>query len=62
MLKNVCSITYLVLTFTGPSDSHKLVLAVLKTTFSKNKPKKFCYRDYKKIKFSDFNKNLNIMV
>ena len=32
-------------TFTGLSDCHKLVLTVLKTTFSKNKPKELFYRD-----------------
>ena len=42
-------------TFTGLSDCHKLVLTVLKTTFSKNKPKELFYRDYKKFSFSDFN-------
>ena len=35
--------------FTGPSDCHKLVLSVLKTTFSKTGPKEMMYRDYKKI-------------
>ena len=38
-------------TFTGLSDFHKLVLTVLKTTFSKNKPKELFYRDYKKNQF-----------
>ena len=33
--------------FTGLYDCHKLVLTVLKTTFSKNKPKELFYRDYK---------------
>ena len=45
-------------TFTGLSDCHKLVLTVLKTTFSKNKPKELFYRDYKKFNFSDFNDEL----
>ena len=36
--------------FAGLSDCHKLVLRVLKTTFSKNKPP--LYQDYKKINFS----------
>ena len=45
-------------TFTGLSDCHKLVLTVLKTTFSKNKPKEPFYRDYKKLNFSDFNNEL----
>ena len=38
-------------TFTGLSDCHKLVLTVLKTTFSKNRPKELFYRDYKKFNF-----------
>ena len=42
-------------TFTGLSDCHKLVSTVLKTTFSKNKPKEPFYRDYDKLNFSDFN-------
>ena len=33
--------------FTGPSDCHKLVLSVFKTTFSKAEPKEMMYRDYK---------------
>ena len=45
-------------TFTGLSDCHKLVLTVLKSTFSKNKPKELFYRDYKKFNFSDFNNEL----
>ena len=45
-------------TFTGLSDCHKLVLTVLKTIFSKNKPKELFYRDYKKFNFSDFNNEL----
>ena len=44
--------------FTGISDCHKLVSTVLKTTFSKNKPKELFYRDYKKFNFSDFNDEL----
>ena len=42
-------------TFTDLPDCHKLVLTVLKTTFSKNKPKELFYQDYKKVNFSDFN-------
>ena len=49
-------------TFAGLSDCHKLVLTVLKTTFSKNKPKKLFYRDYKKINFSDFNDELKTIL
>ena len=30
------------------------MLTVLKTTISKNEPKELFYRDYKKLKFSDF--------
>ena len=45
-------------TFTGLSDCHKLVLIVLKTTFSRNKPKDLFYRDYEKFNFSDFNDEL----
>ena len=45
-------------TFTGLSDCHKLVLSILKTTFSKNKPKELFYRDYKKFNFFDFNDEL----
>ena len=44
--------------FTGLSDCHKLVLTVLKTTFSKNKPKKLFYRDYKKFKTLMMNQRL----
>ena len=44
--------------FTGLSDCHELVLSVLKTTFSKNKPKELFYRDYKRFNFSDFNDEL----
>ena len=45
-------------TYTGLSDCHKLVLTVLKTTFSKNKPKELFYRDYKKFNFPNFNDEL----
>ena len=38
-------------TFTGLFDCAKLVLTVLKTTFSKSKPKELFYRDYKNIQF-----------
>ena len=45
--------------FTGPSDCHKLILqTVLTTIFPKNKPEEFFYRDYKKFNFSDFNDDL----
>ena len=45
-------------TFTGLSDCHKSVLTVLKTTFSKNKPKDLIFQDYKKFNFSDFDDEL----
>ena len=38
-------------TFTGLFDCAKLVLTVLKTTFSKSKPKELFCRDYKNIQF-----------
>ena len=46
-------------TFTGLFEYHKLILkTVLKTTFSKNKPKEFFYRDYKEFICSDFDDEL----
>ena len=48
-------------TFPGISDCHKLVLTVLKTAFSKNKPKELFYRDYKKFNFSNFNDELKTL-
>ena len=45
-------------TFIGLSDCDKSLLTVLKTTFSKNKPKRLFQRDYKKSDFSDFNDDL----
>ena len=33
--------------FCGLSDFHKLVMTLLKTTFSKNKPREIVYRNYK---------------
>ena len=45
-------------TFTGLSNCHKLVLTVLKTTFSKKNPKELFYQDYKKPNFSDFDDDL----
>ena len=47
-----------IITFTGLSDCHKLVLTVLKITFSKNKAKEIFYLNYKKFNFSDFNDEL----
>ena len=58
MTNNSLAFQNTIATFTGLSDCHKLVLTVLKTTFSKNKPKELFYRDYKKFNFSDFNNEL----
>ena len=44
--------------FTVLSDCHKLVLSVLKTTFSKSKSKKINYRNFKKFIEEDFNQEL----
>ena len=41
--------------FTGLSDFHKLVLAVLKTSITKSKPQQFTYRDYKNFDYVRFN-------
>ena len=45
--------------FTGLSDFHKLVLSVFKTTFTKSKPKKIIYRNYRKFNQSNFNQDLH---
>ena len=37
------------------SDSHKLVMTVLKTTFSKNKEREIVYRNYKYLNSQNFN-------
>ena len=58
LTKNSLAFQNTTATFTGLSDCHKLVLTVLKTTFSKNKPKDFFYQDYKKFNFFDFNDEL----
>ena len=42
----------------GPSDFHKLVLTVLKTSFDKNKPCEILYKDYKNFNSESFNENL----
>ena len=44
--------------FAGISDFHKLVLTVLKISFTKNKPKEIIYRDYKNSNFFLFNDEL----
>ena len=44
--------------FAGISDFHKLVLTVLKISFTKNKPKKIIYRDYKNFDSFLFNDEL----
>ena len=43
---------------TGLSDFHKLVLTVLKTIISKNKPREIHYRNYKKFDSLKFNIDL----
>ena len=44
--------------FAGISDFHKLVLIVLKISFTKNKPKEFIYRNYKNFDSFLFNDEL----
>ena len=44
--------------FAGISDFHKLVLTVLKISFTKNKPKEIIYRDYKNFNSFLFNDEL----
>ena len=44
--------------FAGISDFHKLVLTVLKISFTKNKPKEIVYRDYKNFDSFLFNDEL----
>ena len=46
--------------FTGLSDFHKLVLSVLKISFTKNEPKKLFYRDYKHFNASSFQNDLSL--
>ena len=43
---------------TGLSDFQKLVLTVLKTTISKNKPREIHYKNYKKFDSLKFNADL----
>ena len=42
----------------GPSDFHKLVLKVLKTSFDQSKPCEILCRDYKNFNSESFNKDL----
>ena len=44
---------------TGLSDFHKLALIVLKISFSKNKPKKMSYGDYKNFNSNTFHDELH---
>ena len=44
---------------TGLSDFHNLVLTVLKTSFSKTKPKEISYRDYKNFNSDIFHDGLH---
>ena len=44
--------------FTGISDFHKLVVSVLKISFTKNEPKNIYYRDYKHFNLLDFQNDL----
>ena len=43
---------------TGLSDYHELIYPILKTTFKKEEPKLFKYRDYKKFGNTAFNTDL----
>ena len=43
---------------TGLSDSHKMVVIVLKTTFLKSKPKVITYRDYRSFDLDKFKADL----
>ena len=43
---------------TGLSDHHHLIYSMLKTTFKKNEPKLFKYRDYKKFDSTAFHTDL----
>ena len=45
----------------GLSDFHKLVMTVLKTTFSKNKPREIVYRNYKYFNSQNFNDELKFV-
>ena len=55
---NALSFQYTEMVTTGLSDFHKLVLAVLKTAISKNKPGEIHYRNYKKFDSLKFNADL----
>ena len=43
---------------TGPSDFHKMVVSVFKTSFKKQKPKIVTYRDYKRFDNEKFRESL----
>ena len=43
---------------TGLSDFHKMVVTVLKSTYTKAKPKEIAYRNYKDFDQTTFNKDL----
>ena len=45
---------------TGLSDFHKMVITVLKVTFTKNKPKFITYRDFKLFNEERFKTDLKI--
>ena len=45
---------------TGLSDFHKMVITVLKSTFSKKKPKEIIYRDYKNFNADVFKSDLKV--
>ena len=46
--------------FTGLSGFHKLIVNVLKTTFSKSKPKEIIHRDFKKLNGENLNQELSL--
>ena len=48
--------------FTGLSDFYKLILTVLKTSFTKSKPRKIIYRDYKNFDSVTFNDELKYVL
>ena len=48
--------------FCGLSDFHKLVMTLLKTTFSKNKPREIVYRNYKYFNSQNFNDELQFVL
>ena len=46
----------------GLSDFHKLVMTLLKTRFSKNKPREIVYRNYKYFNSQNFNDELQFVL